>query len=161
MIILKPAVRATVLTDASYCPFTRCGGWAAWVNGDHMQAAAKHSGRIHAVGMPSSTDAEVYAALNGVWLARHYGATHILLRTDCKAVLYLADGTAKSERLISVWSQAISREDMSGIYLRVTHIRAHGEIKCRASYVNDWCDRRAKAAMRQFRKELQSGYDSI
>lgn len=151
-------IRATVLCDASFDkPRSRrygFGGWAAWIAIDGQAERVKGFGPIKADDLTNSTEAEVYAALNGIWLARRHGATHVLVRSDCTTVAELIEGKVRSPRLLSIWRRALARPDMQGVILEARHVKGHGEITCRATFVNDWCDRHAKAAMRKQRRKV-------
>ena len=147
-------MRATVVCDASFyrCDKTRvtCAGWAAWVKCD-SGVLIKGYGSIKAY-VPDNTVAEVYAALNGIWLATQKGATHILIRSDCLAVVGLANGTHKNTRLLGIWADGIQNHDMSGVITIGRHVKGHGVIKDSASWVNNWADVNSRKAQRDARK---------
>lgn len=148
-------MRATVISDASFCNQNKArplGGWAAWVRVDGWGCPIKGYGTIGDKRLKRSTDAEVMAALNGIWLARRYGGRDILLRSDCMAVIDLMYGRVRKQHLVDIWASALAREDMQGIRLRGQHVKGHGVIHSAATWVNDWCDRNAKNAMRMARK---------
>ncbi len=143
-------MRATIICDASYCQ-SGVGGWAAWVRADHFSHAVKGYGSIRAP-MQNSTVAELYAALNGVWLAQARGATDMLVRSDCTAVREIAHGRCQKEYLNIIWNDALATPwGRSVTSVRVTHVKGHGPIKDKASFVNNWCDEKAKQAMRAAR----------
>lgn len=151
-------MKATVISDASFCNQDKSnplGGWAAWVRVDGWPAPIKGFGTIGDKRLRSSSDAEVMAALNGMWLARRYGGQQVLVRSDCMTVVDLIEGRVRSERLLAIWRSALQREDMQGITLRAQHVKGHGVIHSAATWVNDWCDRNAKNAMRMARKGQQ------
>ena len=144
-------IKATVISDASHCPRLKVGGWAAWVRVDNFRIPIKGYGVIK--GNPSdATVAEIYAALNGVWLATQYGAQDILLQTDCLAVVNLVKMTAKSERIIRIWREAIDHAWYRKVKnLDARHVPGHREIHNAATFVQDWCDQHAGKAMRAAR----------
>lgn len=150
---------ATVICDASYYRPRNgkkigVGGWAAWIRVDGLAEALKYHGELK-VPVPGSTQAEVRAALNGVWLARRAGAEGVLIRSDCMSVIDLINGKGKSgSPVYEEWRQAFLREDMSGLDVRGVHVKGHGLIKCRATWVNDWADRMAKYEQRKARKRI-------
>lgn len=146
-------IKATVISDASHCPRLNVGGWAAWVRVDNFRIPIKGYGVIK--GNPSdATVAEIYAAMNGVWLATQYGAQDILLQTDCMAVVNLVNRTAKSERIIRIWREA--RQMMWYVRkvknLSARHVPGHKEVHNAATFVQDWCDIHAGKAMREARQ---------
>lgn len=153
--------RATVIADASFYQGAKMdlrqgivrgpfAGWAAWIRVDGRPEAIKGSGVLTKCN--TSAEAEVYAVLNGAWLAAQAGAKTILVRTDCMAVIHLIEGRTKALALLSIWNDAFAREDMKGLTLSGRHVKAHGAINSAASYVNDWCDKYAGLAMQKARK---------
>lgn len=152
---------ATVICDASFSPFRKdgagggIGGWAAWIRIDNVLEAIKGHGVLKGPVL-NSTHAEVYAALNGIWLARKHGAEGVLVRSDCMAVIHLISGEARPGTLRNIWRDALERRDMRGVQLKGEHVKGHGVIKCRATWVNDWADRTAKDEMRRARHKYRS-----
>lgn len=146
--------RATVITDASFYSGSgrrkstspgAVGGWAAWIRIDGRPDAIKGYGVIKSCS--DSNVAEMYAALNGIWLAANSGAKEILVRTDNSTVIGLIHGKVKAAWLVKLWKTALEDADLLHIKLQGRHVKGHGEIIDPASYVNDWCDRHAKKAM--------------
>jgi hypothetical protein len=91
------------------------------------------------------------AAANGCWLAAHAGASHILLQSDCMAVIFAVRGTAKAARLVAIWDQLKELTIMSGVFISARHVKGHGKIVDARSWVNDWCDRHAYMEMEKLR----------
>ena len=154
--IARQTRRATLITDASFDHRFKVGGWAAWIraDGDGGRPFCR-SGPLKGP-IPSSTIAEVRAALNGVWLARtQFGATHVLLQSDCSAVIDLVEGRVKAQQLLDLWRDAFTRPDMQGVLLSARHVKGHGEIKDRRTYVNDGCDRYARQHMEKERHNVR------
>ena len=153
-------MRATVITDASfYAPLRRgkpaetgVGGWAAWVRVDGLATPIKGYGVIKSADLRSSTEAELYAALNGIWLAANYGGRNILLRTDCMAVIHLTKGLSSNTRLNQIWNNALDEHKLRELSIETAHVKGHGPILDKASWVNDWCDQKSKQAMRKARR---------
>jgi len=152
---------ATVICDASFYREgkgrprgTGVGGWAAWVRVDHIHFAIKKHGIIKAKNLYSSTEAEVYAALNGIWIALQYGAHDVLVRSDCMTVCQLIDKSARvGGRTHQVWWEAMCRPDMQvpGT-LSARHVKGHSGGTCPASWTNEWCDKHAKISMKEARR---------
>lgn len=146
-------ITATVICDASFCHNQKVGGWAAWVRIDGVAEPIKGYGTIKSP-MKSSTHAEGYAALNGIWMARQYGASRILVRSDNMCVVNALD-KSKPMSTIERWLRLRAKEidfDLTGI--RSQHVKAHGDAsRSAAAYVNDWCDKHAGLAMREARKQ--------
>jgi ribonuclease HI len=152
-------ITATVISDASFYqgPNKNRGhqvyaGWAAWVKVDGIKEPIKGYGPVKIKDLRNSAEAEVCAALNGIWLAARAGASTILVRSDCLTVIHLINGQVKADYLKKLWNEAFERPDMRGLHLIGKHVKGHGTIKDSATWVNDWCDRNARMAMRASRK---------
>ena len=145
-------LKATVISDASHCGHSHVAGWAAWVRVDNFRIPIKGYGTIKGH-PPDATVAEMYAALNGIWLATQYGADDILLRTDCMAVVSLVYRRAKSQRMINEWRKALKgAEWLKGIKLEARHVPGHVKVSNAATFVQDWCDTKSRYAMKEARK---------
>lgn len=145
-------MRATVITDASHCPDTKVGGWAAWIRYDGDRGPTCRSGPLRGK-IPNASHAEVRAALNGIWLAQTIGADRILLQTDCQTVLDLITGKLKAPDLVALWAAAFERADMKGLVIEGRHVKGHGPITDARTYINDWCDKFAKQHMKKARRD--------
>jgi ribonuclease HI len=148
-------MRATVITDASFDHQhpAKPAGWAAWVRVDGRSLAVKGYGSVRAP-CESSTVAEIYAALNGIWLATGRGATDVLVRSDCLAVQDCILGNIKSQRIAGIWRDAMATPWGRSLRdVRSRHVKGHANPNRHAAgYCNDWCDKQAKLAMRMLRK---------
>lgn len=149
-------IKATVICDASYCHTTYTGGWATWIRVDTIPEAIKHSGTF-AKQPANSTEAEIMAALNGIWIAKQCGATSVLVQSDCTAVIHLITGAMKSERLKTLWAEALTKHDLKDLALRAMHVKGHTDNPNARSWCNRWCDEKAKDAMRLARKTRKGG----
>lgn len=147
------SIFATVITDASFCPDTKAAAWAGWVKVDGVREAIKGSGRLRECS--DSTLAETMAAANGIWMAASRGARHILIQSDCMAVIHLVEGKSKSPRLLEVMRQLRTYDCMRGVTLSARHVKGHGVIKDTRTWVNDWCDKTAGEIMGKQRAQLR------
>lgn len=132
-------LRATVNTDASFCPHTRAGGWAVWISIDGG-IKVKKSGMFK--DRPrTSTEAELWAIFNGVWIAASMGVTSILIQGDCKAALaHVTRDTMQTRQL---------HKSLPGpVLIRTKHVKAHRDTDTARTWVNEWCDTEAKKWMR-------------
>jgi ribonuclease HI len=150
-------VRATVITDASYYydqkkPNHSYGGWAAWVRVDGIGHPIKGYGSINSKEKLTSTICEMYAAINGAWMAKREGAELILVRSDCMAVIHAITRFQLKPALRHIWADALKKADLLNVTLEAVHVPGHGEINSRATYVNDWCDKQAYRGMNAARK---------
>lgn len=141
-------MKATVITDASFCPETGAAGWAAWV--------AHDKGKIKRFGAfkrppKNSGQAELWAALNGVALAAKAGAIDVLLQTDCMEVVNLLNGN--KHKVYQALALVGIKET---IKVSTFHVRGHTHSSWKGArfWVNRWCDGRAGAVMREQWKSL-------
>lgn len=146
-------MRATVVSDASYCDKKGVGGWAVWVRLDGYPLPIKGYGTMRERPR-NSTEAEVQAALNGVYIAANRGATEILVRSDCQTVMQLINKSKCQPYLQSCWDKALASGWAQGVRnISGRHVKAHGKRdRNAAAWTNDWCDKHAKHAMRVGRR---------
>lgn len=144
-------MRATVITDASFCPRTKASGWAAWVRIDGMNGPIKKYGEFKSP-VRSAQQAELLAAINGIWLAKEHGATAVLLQTDCLAVVHMIEGQTKKQHLKDSFTRAAAAAGVLNLGLSARHVRGHTTIADARSHVNRWCDDKAKRAMKLQRR---------
>lgn len=146
-------ITATVITDASFCHETRAAGWAAHVRVDtivnpvKMYAAFKNTPE-------NSAEAELLAAVNGLWMATRRGAGRLLLQTDCISVVTIVNGWSRRGPLRHKFAAACEAAGLDPRVVTARHVKGHSGVMDARSHVNRWCDRHAKAAMRHQRKQL-------
>ena len=137
---------ATVITDASFSNIDKSAGWAAWINVDGLGHSIKRYSSFSR-GVATSLEAEAKAVINGVWLAKMYGAEAVLVQTDCMTVVHLIDGTTKkAHRLIRQWNTWKLEACIQDVLIRAKHVKGHTQTKDARSYVNRWCDKMANRA---------------
>lgn len=135
-------LRATVNTDASFCPRTKAGGWAAWVAIDGGKKI-KLSGKFHKR-PKNSAEAELWAIFNGVFLAAQQGVTEVLVQSDCKIAL---EHLSRDSSQMRYFFRRLPGE----VRIRTKHVNAHTDTATPRTWVNDWCDKMAKNHMREQR----------
>ena len=156
-------LRATVISDASFWNGTSNkyrkkgtvkahAGWAAWISMDNLEKPIRAYGALTKGLCNNSTEAEMYAALNGIWIAAQNGAQEILVRSDCMTVTHAIRGELQSPALLKLWWGALQQHDLMGIKLTAKHVKGHGEIKDRATWVNNWVDEKSRYAQQESRK---------
>lgn len=137
--------RATVITDASFCGQTNAGGWAAWVRLDAHPHPIKQAGPFK--DRPcSSGEAEILAAINGLFLAYRYGARVILIQSD-----YTGVGRAIHNGKSKIYTKARNLY-FPDAAIRFRHVKGHTDRGEPRYYVNRWCDTNAKLHMKKQRK---------
>lgn len=90
------------------------------------------------------------AALNGAWIAARLGAKTVLIQSDCMTVLHLYHRKCRNLRLTQLWEAGLTLPALSSVALSVRHVKGHNyhKVKDARTYVNEWCDRHAYAAMK-------------
>lgn len=141
---------ATVITDASFCHETKSAGWAAWVRIDGYPEPIKRYGEFK-VTVESSSKAEILAALNGMYIAKQLGATRIYLQTDYIVAIHLIEGKVNKRGLVKFWSDGLTKAGLERMHIFGKHVRGHTRTNDARSYVNRWCDQKAKETMRKAR----------
>lgn len=149
-------LRATVITDASYCPKTRSAGYGAWItmdSGTSVPLRIRKGGRLK--GYPNNpAHAELLAALTGLWYAYKQGARILLLQTDNMEVVAVIKGRAGApSNLLTMQYREALAEVFVGASISARHVKGHTTIQDARSYVNRWCDAQAGIHMRSLRSE--------
>jgi hypothetical protein len=130
-------IRATVITDASWCPEDKVAGWAAWIAGDDFPPQGFSGPTLRYC--KSSNDAELVAAAIGCGLAyRMFGATRILIQSDSLAV---------GKHLLP----NLPPDIFQNCTFTFRHVKGHTTIQDSRSWANRWCDEQAKQHMRRLR----------
>ena len=142
-------MRATVITDASFCQQQCVGGWAAWVAMDNG-LKIKQAGPLTRQAPANSIQAELMAVINGIWLAHTNGATYILVQSDCEGALHVLNGRSRSEALNKIWQAAMDRYGFFQT-LETRHVKGHTTNGDARSWVNRWCDMEARKYMKAAR----------
>jgi len=136
-------MKATVITDASFCPDTASAGWAAWV--------AYDKGKIKQYGAfkrkpKDSAQAELWAAINGIAIASKAGAKKILLQTDCQQVVDLINREKDKVYQALALAKITDKPTIDAI-----HVKGHTNKSGARFWVNRWCDEKAGIVMREQR----------
>jgi len=142
-------VRATVITDASFCNHTRAAGWAAWIAADHHERIQRSG--VFQTSPPTSAVAELWAAYNGIAIAYQNGARRILIQSDCVIV-----ATALRKPNGKHGFAKFRDEYLPGLEnIEYRHVKGHTSLSGSRFYVNRWCDLNAKVHMKRQRAELK------
>lgn len=140
--------RATSMTDAGFCPRLRIGTYAVWLRIDGLPAAVRASG-VLASDPANANEAEVYAALCGVWLAQRRGAREVLVQSDSMAVIEAVRGT---HRLYApLWRAELQEHGLHDMVVRAKHVKGHTNVDDARSWVNRWCDAQCRSQLQKAR----------
>ena len=133
----------TIVTDASFCPQTKFGGWAAWIVCDQQRQRYCAAFKDPCL---SGFEAERNGAINGLYLAkRHFpDAYRYHFVVDCRGVIDVI-----TQKKGDWWPKLKVIADP--IPISVKHVKAHTRDTAARSWVNRWCDTYAKQAMKELR----------
>jgi ribonuclease HI len=160
---LQP-LKATVITDASYCHTTQAGGYGAWItmdSGTQVPLRVRKGGRLK--GYPSNpAHAELLAALNGMWFAYTRGARRLLLQTDNLAVVHIINGqVGPKQRSLRDEYVAAQATHFADAVIHARHVKGHSRTQDARSFVNRWCDHEAGVHMRALRAERTPEFKNV
>ncbi len=132
----------TVFTDASFCFETKAMGWAVWIKFGKKKRALRFHGRGIST---NSHTAELHALKRGEILIRKYvpeAHQHIItFRCDCIGALQKFN------------------PDFPGAEIRKCHVKGHTSKQGASSFVNRWCDKKAKERMLKKRALIKKGIE--
>lgn len=167
-----PAARGfvTLFADASFSHQTRAAGWAAWAKGREGGAGLTWSGPLKTAA--NSQQAEFFALVNGIACADRAGLLPadefvLMLQSDCLEALAtirwllpgVRDMPAAGGRRVAAakrpsrlmrdcagleWLAAFAQRP--GLQIVVRHVKGHQQGGGARAWVNNECDRLAKAA---------------
>lgn len=156
----------TIFTDASWCPETSAGGGAFWAR-DNLHRCQK---AFPITGAAQSHEAELIASCRAIVEClkdEHLGPrlregsnTRLILVIDClsvKQALEWRAGNGKRPRMSAELWEKVKRVrakiDEVGFILKINHVKGHSGIGKPRNWVNNWCDKQAKACMFQVREK--------
>lgn len=176
--MLASDMLVTLFSDASMCPNSRIGGWAAWLKSDR---GSLRGGGMFRVIVGDTCMAEAMAVVNGLTVGLSQGVIRpgdaVLVQTDNDAVMGVLEGRVRRSltlelkrrrgrsrsqieryvdnrneeiRIVAGTFSAILRDNR--IIVRWRHVKGHRGTQDRRSAVNTFCDRTAKGHMRIARK---------
>lgn len=150
---------ATVITDASWCPTTRAAGWAAYIRIDHEDERIKRHGFMKSP-PESSSEAELQAAINGIYVAHKYGAEAVLLQSDCMSVIQMIEGDRDHFRY-KTFMAILGNHGVSLKSIRAKHVKGHTDGADARHWGNNWCDEHARKRMQCQRVLIKQGQNLV
>lgn len=139
----------TITTDASYHPNYKVGAFAFWIVSN--EGKVLNSGALKSK-IKNSTEAEMQCILNAIFAFKKQqwkGITKIIINTDSLNSIAIFKRDAK---VIKRWGLKWG-EYLANRYTEITkelppiefrHVKAHKTTENARSWVNDWCDKKAK-----------------
>ncbi len=140
----------TVTTDAAFHTKHKVGAYAFWITSD--------LGRLKAHGVlkktKSSCDSEIQCILN----ALHYmgkavvdrNISRIIINTDSMNAIHVFEGNKDAiKRYRLKWAEHYKHifQKLVSVPVELRHVKAHKSTSDARSYVNDWCDKKAKESL--------------
>ena len=145
----------TVFTDASFCPRTKASGFAVWIK--TKSVTLRHSGAFK-VAINTPGEAETAALSNGICAAMTrldlQAGDIIVAASDCLDAIRAVEGKAKRLKptMAMICDHVRQGASVRGVDVRLKRVRAHqGKDAGPRHAVNEWCDKAAKAVMRDAR----------
>ncbi len=148
----------TITTDASYNPKYQVGGYAFWAVSNVFKITK--SG-VFKKKCRNPTDAEIKCIINALMVVLHgcesvskvivntdsMNAIHVLTN-DKYAQLYYMGGVSHNAHYRAAYHKVLHTAKSKAV-IEFRHVKAHTENADARSWVNDWCDKEAKKAMRK------------
>jgi ribonuclease HI len=148
----------TITTDASFNPHHKVGGYAFW--------AVSNTFRITKSGVfkkpcRNPTDAEIKCIINALMVVLHgcEGVTKVIVNTDSMNAIHVLTHDIKAQNKFMggvrphnhyrLSYHKVLDTAKSKAVIEFRHVKAHTENTDARSWVNDWCDKEAKKAMRK------------
>ena len=149
----------TIFADASWCPETHAGGWAGWAKSQRLKCEGH--GQLRDL-LPSSNAAEISAIGNAVHMALRKCAAvpgdELLIQSDCMHAISVLGSQVRprNEAEGTVWLYLCRLRVKYDLEMKYRHVPGHTKGDQPRLYVNNLCDERAKAAMREKRDLLRN-----
>lgn len=145
----------TINTDASFNHQGNFGGFAFWIASDQGRIVRK--GPLKSV--RSSNEAELQCIANALHTLLQSGLSHIdyiYINSDAKTVFEWVSSKAKKGTAEYVCFKILLQlKEKYGLkddkFFEFRHVKAHLHKKTKRHYVNDWCDKMAKAEMKKLK----------
>ena len=150
----------TIISDASWCQETKCGGYGVWVAS--RRGSKAFGGAAHGFG--NSTILECMAVANGLYHAIEarlvWKNDAVLFQTDCKAAIQLFEGTRDPKPAeVDIYKWFMDTVCDNGLTVQMRHVKGHTNLKDSRSLAQDKCDETAGKYMRAGRRRIQ--YEQI
>lgn len=146
---------AHIYTDASFCDRSRAAGFGAYIRLDEKEYLCSD----FLFGCRKSIEAEIYAAYNGLYLAKQLGAQKCHLYMDNDILIRTMNNLLvknKAKRRYEPYKKILRSLRLSVDYQKVdAHTKGRHKFGSHEFY-NDVCDKKARHRMRKLRALLKS-----
>lgn len=151
----------TIICDASFHLETKAAAWAAWfkVNGKAHSASANFK-----VELVHSAEAELLCVANAVYFCNSVTpllpSDKLIIQTDCLNAIFALTGQRKMSKLSEnerAGVKSVQKILPPGIEVDYRHVKGHVRAGTKGykprNYINNLCDKEARALMRGQKKE--------
>jgi ribonuclease HI len=146
----------TINTDASFHPSAKIGGYAFWIVYNGIRIKAAGSFKEPAV---DPTECELRCILNCLHVLgkTDWHLSGVYLNTDSLNSIYLLTGNAEAynrynlkryKKYRKAFNKIAQSPRFKSVNFNLHHVPAHSDDNSKRTYVNNWCDEQAKAAMK-------------
>lgn len=148
----------TINTDASFNAKHQIGSYAFWIKSD--MGRVQQSGLLRRqVSRPEIAEFRcIINAIHVLGLQNWKDIKKIIINTDCLNVIHLLKKDRKNIQkyslaswgsyLTTVFYEMIRKQKLDKIPIEYRHVQSHVNITDKKTFVNDWCDKAAKAVIR-------------
>ena len=149
----------TLSTDASFHNKLKYGAYAFWAVCNEFKITKSGIFKNKCI---NSDDAEAKCIINAlkIVLLAHNDITKVIVNTDSlNAIALLKNNRVHMKKYMGnnmkMWSHIrnaynkVLRENKNKAVIEFRHVKAHTGITDKRSYVNDWCDSKAKEQLRK------------
>lgn len=147
----------TINTDASWYHEQKVGAWALWIRSDRYTIKGAAAFKT----MPKDAiTAEAQCLVNALDILRKREPDpqgfKLIINNDCLYLHRHIRGELKMRRPEVIVLVRQIRELLEGVDYEIRHVKAHTNVlDTPKKYINDWCDKQAKAASRALIKERE------
>lgn len=152
----------TVMTDASWCPDTKAGGFGYWVVSDR----GRHGGGGELKQLPGcATEAEMMAVVNGLHCALKLAIAQkgdgILIQTDCQwaitvfNLVSLSNLPENAKQFLPILKAFKALKEKHELRIVFRHVKGHSVRKNPRYIANNMCDKRARQGMLTVRARIK------
>lgn len=149
---------ATINTDASYSAQHKVGAFAFWIVCDEFKV--QKSG-LFKEKVGGADEAEIKCILNAFTVVnreRSPQLTKVIINTDSMNAIYILRGDERQMKYfhLSRWGKkfyTMFKKLTRGLDVELRHVKAHSGAVDARSFVNEWCDQKAKEELRKAIKQ--------
>lgn len=150
-------MNVTIITDASYCPDLKVGGYGFWIASQRGKLGGGSKLTWKGGAINTSTIAEMMAISGALYIAVSnklvLQGDSVLFQTDCMGAIQAFQGTRYNlvSQELSVLKYHNEMQNSLQLQIRYKHVKGHSQVDDARSASNRLCDKQAKQYMRAAR----------